>query len=144
MRYHSQNPTETKDIAHRIMSSLSGGTILCLHGNLGAGKTTFVKGVAEALGVTKEITSPTFTLMNVYELSTNHTQIKELIHIDTYRLEGEQELIDIGAEDYVGQPDTLTIVEWPEKLDHILKNKSIVSITIEPGNNPNERVITVN
>lgn len=141
--FHSKNVAETSAIAKDVLQYVNDGTIILLHGNLGAGKTTFVKGIAAALGVAKTITSPTFTLMNIYELSASGSKPHTLVHIDTYRLENEQELIDIGAEDYIGKPGTITIIEWPEKLSHLLQNKTAVTITIEHGSLPDERMIRI-
>ncbi len=93
---------------------------------MGAGKTTLVKGIAEGLGVKEEIKSPTFTLMNVYL----GNKLK-LVHIDTYRLKNEQELIGIGATDYLGTENTIAIVEWPEKIAGLLKNKKVMTLKIE-------------
>jgi inorganic pyrophosphatase len=78
-----------------------------------------------------EITSPTFALMNVYKIQDSKFKIQTLVHIDTYRLKNEQELLEIGAEDYIGQPNTITIIEWPEKIEDILISKPLKTITIE-------------
>ena len=67
--------------------------------------------------------------MNIYPV--NSEKIKTLVHIDTYRLKDEQELLDIGVEDYLGQPDTLCIIEWPEKIAGLLKAKKTTTIAIE-------------
>ena len=105
---------------------------MCLYGDLGAGKTTLTKGIAEGLGVKETITSPTFALMNVYNIKTLKRENKKtLVHIDTYRLKNEQELIDIGAEDYLGDKDTICIIEWPEKISTLLQNKKTISVEIE-------------
>ncbi|MBI5221354.1 MAG: tRNA (adenosine(37)-N6)-threonylcarbamoyltransferase complex ATPase subunit type 1 TsaE [Candidatus Magasanikbacteria bacterium] len=120
---------ETTDFGKNLADKLNGGDILLLEGELGAGKTTLVKGLAAGLGIQYEITSPTFTLMNTYPV--NSDKIKTLVHIDTYRLKDEEELIEIGVEDYLGKPDTLCIIEWPEKVSGLLKNKITTTITIE-------------
>ncbi len=145
----SHSSDETKKIGHHIATTLQGGTILCLYGDLGAGKTTLVKGIAEGLGITEDITSPTFTLMNVYNIpSTNKLQTMptsrqatNLIHIDTYRLKNEQELVEIGVEDYLGQPGSITIIEWPEKIENLLKNKTVTTITLEHVSGDERKII---
>lgn len=127
MAITTRSDQETKDVAKKLATTLKGGDVVCLHGELGAGKTTFVKGLAEGLDITEMITSPTFTLMNVYELpekKLKNTEIKKLIHIDTYRLKNEQELIAIGVEDYLGQPGVVTVIEWPEKVVGLLNKFS--------------------
>lgn len=129
MEIISRTTEETTEFGKKLASQLKGGDILLLEGELGAGKTTLVKGLAVGLGIQNEITSPTFTLMNIYPV--NSDKIKTLVHIDTYRLKDKEELIEIGAEDYLGQPDTLCIVEWPEKIAGLLKDKKTITVTIE-------------
>lgn len=110
---------------------LVGGDIVLLHGDLGAGKTTLTKGIAEFFGI-DEVVSPTFTLMQVYQLSnTAIQQISNLVHVDTYRLEDEEQLRDIGIEDYLGEKNTVCIIEWPEKIEKLLENKKVLNIKIE-------------
>ena len=116
----SHSLTDTLAFAKEYLKDLHGGDVLCLHGDLGAGKTAFVKGLGLALGITEELTSPTFALLNVYPLETSTNGISELIHIDAYRLKNPEELIEIGGEDYLQRPDTLTVIEWPEKADTVL------------------------
>ncbi len=127
----SHSSEETGNIGQEIAATLTSGAIYCLQGELGAGKTTLVKGIAKGLGITDEITSPTFTLMNMYEIKNTVSTIKNLVHIDTYRLKNEQELLDIGVEDYLGQQGIVTIIEWPEKISELLKNKKVTTITLE-------------
>ncbi len=150
----SKTPTETKNIAKKFASTLRRGDVVLLYGELGAGKTAFTKGLAEYFGIEKNITSPTFTLMNVYPLPLNPPLIKRgttiganqispslqegatggvntLVHIDTYRLKNAQELIDIGVEDYLGASDAICVIEWPEKIQELLKDKKTIAVTIE-------------
>lgn len=124
-----------------MSAQLHGGDILLLIGDLGAGKTSLVKGVAAGLGIKQEITSPTFTLMNVYKIK--NYKIKNLIHIDTYRLKNEKELVEIGVEDYLGQPDTVCVIEWPEKITELLKNKKTTTIALEHGGKSHQRKIKI-
>lgn len=131
MNYTTHSPEETKNITKEIANQLHGGDIVLLHGDLGAGKTTFVKGIAEAFGITDDIVSPTFTLMNVYEIRNHKSKIKNLIHVDTYRLENEDDLMEIGIEDYLGKPDTVCFIEWPEKIQSLLNKKNVIQIFFE-------------
>jgi tRNA threonylcarbamoyladenosine biosynthesis protein TsaE len=116
--------------AERFAETIEPGTVILLSGDLGAGKTTFTKGFARGLGITAEITSPTFTLMNLYELPKKRRGITKLVHMDAYRLESTAEFIALGAEDYIGAADTVSIVEWAEKIPLLAQYDPIVRITI--------------
>lgn len=133
---------ETINLGEKIASNFNGGDIILLKGELGSGKTTLVKGIAKFLKINpNDITSPTFTLMNVYPV-TDNTNIKSMVHIDTYRLDDEKELLDIGIEDYLGKPDTICLIEWPEKINKLLENKKTIKIMIE-NENETDRNITI-
>ena len=115
----------------KIASKLNGGDIILLQGELGAGKTTMTKGIAKGLGIEDDIVSPTFTLMNVYNtVESQKFNVKSLVHIDTYRLESEENLIEIGVEDYLGEPEIVTIIEWPEKIKDLIADKKTIEISI--------------
>ena len=137
MEQISRSEQDTLELGKKIAETLHGGDIVLLHGELGAGKTTLVKGIAQGLGIKEDITSPTFTLMNVYRIRnqepacrTGRSGIRELVHIDTYRLNDEKELIDIGVEDYLGDQETIWLIEWPEKLHALLEDKKCMRITL--------------
>lgn len=118
----THSPEETERLAKRIVSFLSEqdgvrgtSTIIALQGNLGAGKTVFAKGVAKTLGVEETVTSPTFVLEKIYTLPEN-APWKHMIHIDAYRLEGEEELTTIGWNSIATDPNNLILIEWPEQV----------------------------
>lgn len=92
--------------------------VLTLTGDLGAGKTTFTKTLAAALGVTETVTSPTFVIMKTY--ATTSPQFAELVHIDAYRLEAETELTVLGWEELLLTPNTLILLEWPSRVPGLL------------------------
>ena len=94
-KFKSDAPARTAELARRLAGVLRPGTVICLDGDLGAGKTLFVQNLAASLGVQGEVTSPTFNLMNVYEDGR-----LPLVHFDLYRLEQEYELDEIGFYDY--------------------------------------------
>lgn len=135
MQQNLKTEKQMIEFGKKIAKNLLPGDILCLYGNLGTGKTTLTKGVALGLNVKESITSPTFGLINIYKIKNKsinkQKQIKNLIHVDTYRLKNEEDLIEIGIEDYLGAPDTICVIEWPEKIKNLLKNKKTISVKIE-------------
>lgn len=135
---------ETEAFGKEFASTLKPGHVVLLYGDLGAGKTSLAKGIASGLGITSDITSPTFTLMNTYNTSANN--IKTMVHIDTYRLKDEHDLLEIGVEDYLGKPHTICLIEWPEKIEqlmrHVPKNQT-TSITMEHLPEENSRKILI-
>jgi tRNA threonylcarbamoyladenosine biosynthesis protein TsaE len=99
-------------------SNQEGATTLTLAGNLGAGKTTITQQLATVLGVSEVITSPTFVVMKRYQ--TNHPVFLELIHIDAYRIEQEEEMVVLGFVEWLKKPQTLICIEWPEKISGLI------------------------
>lgn len=116
----THNEKETLAFANKLSKILNGGDILCLYGNLGAGKSVLARGIAKALSIKGSIQSPTFVLMKVYKIK-KHKSIKQLCHIDAYRLSDGTELEDIGIQEYFNDKNTLTIIEWPENIKVLLK-----------------------
>ena len=100
-----------------------GATIIALHGDLGAGKTTFVQTLGKALGVTEQITSPTFTIMKGYE--TTDADFEHLIHMDAYRLEDISELAPLRFSEILATPKTLFCIEWAERIKDALPSRVI-------------------
>jgi tRNA threonylcarbamoyladenosine biosynthesis protein TsaE len=141
MYYNTNSEKETLTIAEELSATIQGGDIILLSGELGAGKTTFTKGIAIGLGIQDTITSPTFALMNLYT-TINQSQIKNFVHIDTYRLADEEELRAIGVEDYLGDKNTVCVIEWPEKIEGLLKDMQTISVHIEYEEN-NKRIVTI-
>ena len=109
--YESGSEEETFELAKRVADTLEGGETIVLEGELGAGKTTFTKGLAAALGVTEEVTSPTFTLMNVYESGR-----LPLCHLDMYRLESADEVEELGLLDTAPE-NAVKVIEWNKFTD---------------------------
>ena len=104
---------EAARFARGLTSRTDGATLVTLSGDLGAGKTAFVKGVAKALGVTEHVTSPTFVIMKIYPLEDQ--KFDRLVHIDAYRLKGEHHLKVLGWEELIAHPKSLIFMEWPEQ-----------------------------
>jgi len=125
-----------------LAEKLSGGDIVLLNGNLGAGKTTIAKGIAKGLGITEIITSPTFTYMQVYPVNNKQKGITQLTHIDTYRAENQQALENIGIAEFLFDKETVSIVEWPEKIYELVQDKPYIEISIQ-HTNENSREVTI-
>lgn len=106
--------TETQALAARLEAELPDGAVVCLHGDLGTGKTCFVQGLAKALGVRRPVGSPTFTLINEYRGR------RGLAHIDLYRLRGAADAFGLGVEDYLEYFDGVVAIEWAERLGELL------------------------
>lgn len=118
--YLSQNQLETMAVAEGLCKTLRGGEVIALHGDLGGGKTTFTKGLAEALKVEEVITSPTFVMLKKYPAKLSNGQNIELVHIDAYRTDTIEDIKSVGIEDFLGRNDVVMVVEWAEKIREIL------------------------
>lgn len=122
--FTSGSPEETLSIGETIARNLIPGDILCLHGDLGAGKTHLVKGISRGFGIPEHlVNSPTFTLIHEY------TGTIPVYHFDLYRVKDASELRDIGVQDYL-YGDGVCVVEWPEIMENDLPDNT-VHVTIE-------------
>ena len=110
----TQSPEETAHLAGTIGKIIREGTVICLDGELGVGKTLFVRALARTLGVESDVTSPTFNLMNIYEAAC------PIVHFDLYRLNTEEELEDIGFYEYAEAQEGIVLIEWAEKFPEAL------------------------
>ncbi len=114
-----------------LMPSAQGATLVTLSGELGAGKTTFTKAAANALGIEEIVTSPTFVLEKIYQLPEGKT-FKRLIHIDAYRLEQGSDLAPLGFDELMQDSGNLILLEWPEKVvDALPKPSKKLSLTVQ-------------
>ncbi|MGN1259284.1 MAG: tRNA (adenosine(37)-N6)-threonylcarbamoyltransferase complex ATPase subunit type 1 TsaE [Christensenellales bacterium] len=125
---------ETMLLAEDFSKSVQAGDIVLLKGDLGAGKTVFSKGFAKGLGVTSEVVSPTFTIVNCYD--------NKLNHFDLYRINSEAELMNIGAEEMLFD-DKISLVEWPERVDRSYFGDNVWMVEIIKIDN-DIRKITIN
>ena len=127
MEYLSHSETETEAAGQALAAKLRPGDVVAYRGDLGAGKTAFTRGLARGLGCHGRVTSPTFTIVNEYEGPT------PLFHFDLYRLGGEEELWDIGWEDYLAR-NGVCAVEWSEIAPGALPENTVyVTLRRRPG-----------
>ncbi len=121
MQQHlTTNPQATKQLGKQLAKQIKASRVLALSGELGAGKTQWVKGLASGLGIKEVINSPTFVILKKYALPKKHGSIKYLIHLDCYRLNSSEELLELGWEELINSPTNLIVVEWAEKIKDIL------------------------
>ena len=148
MQKISKNIKETEKIAERFLSKLklsNKATVVGLYGDLGAGKTAFVQAVGRILGIKRKVNSPTYVIMKNYEISQKKASkdfrsralasscpqenflalsfYNKLIHIDTYRLKNEKELLHLGWEEIIESPENLIFIEWPERVIKAMPKK---------------------
>ena len=121
----TSSAAETMALAEKIARKFNGGEVLALHGDLGGGKTTFTKGLAEALRVEEVITSPTFVMLKKYPAKLENGKNIEFVHIDAYRVESIEDIKSVGIEDFLGRSDVVMVVEWAEKIREILPQNII-------------------
>ncbi len=122
-QFHSESPAETEQFAADLSQTLSGGEIIAFRGQLGHGKTCFVRGLAKGLGCSDTVTSPTFALVNVYESGR-----LPLYHFDMYRVSGWEDLYSTGYFDYAESGGVLA-VEWSENIENALPD-DVITVTI--------------
>lgn len=113
---------ETQELASKILADLikksptSQALVLALQGNLGSGKTTFTQGLAKTLGIRGRITSPTFVILK---------RFKNFYHIDAYRLNKPEEILELGWQEIISNPKNIIVIEWPEKIKKFLPSQTI-------------------
>jgi len=121
MEVITQSPGETQKLGQKIGSDLKSGKlkkrIICLYGDLGSGKTTFIQGLAKGLGIKKRITSPTFVFVKKYQPS--------FYHVDLYRIEKLEETKGLGLGEIFSDPQALVAIEWAEKIKEMLPKERI-------------------
>jgi tRNA threonylcarbamoyladenosine biosynthesis protein TsaE len=144
--FESSSAAETIRVGHEIAKLLKPPTLLILRGDLGAGKTTLVKGIAEALDAADpdEVTSPTFTLIHEYEGTQTvdgHKTPVNLYHLDLYRIEGERQLDTLGL-DELATPDSILLVEWGEKFPSVVKRSQGEIVMVSTGGDARKITLT--
>ena len=138
MRITTNHPGQTREIGRRLAEKLTPGTVIAFRGDLGAGKTAMISGIAEGLGVTDRVTSPTFTIVNEYSGGR-----LPLFHFGLYRLGSGEELYDIGWDDYLDRGGVCA-VEWSENAPEAMKDgERLILVHMERGDGDETRVITL-
>lgn len=122
--FTTHSDQETKIFAAEFARTLHGGEVIFLQGDLGSGKTTFVRGVAEALGYFDPVRSPSFTIVNRYPVE--HSTIKQILHVDLYRLKDASELTALALEEECTRNDTIVFIEWPSLFLIVFRAPSVV------------------
>lgn len=133
LKIKSHSPDETEDIAKRFAQKLHGTEVIALYGDLGAGKTCFVRGLCYGLGIDDNVSSPTFAIINEY------SGIFNVYHFDMYRITSEEDLYSSGFFDYLD--DGIIVTEWSENIEDFLP-EGMIKVFIEYGENENERDLT--
>ena len=136
MEFVTHSREETEALGARLADALAEGRVVAFTGDLGAGKTAFVSGMARALGVEERVTSPTFTIVNEYEGGR-----LPLFHFDMYRLDGADELFHIGWEDYLARGGVCA-VEWSENVAEAIEDGA-VRVFMVRGDGDDDRIITI-
>ena len=131
----SNSANDTMELGKKIAELAQAGSIFCLTGDLGAVKTTLVRGIAQALKIKSVVQSPTFNIMKIY-----FDGAKPLIHIDAYRLADVD--TDIGLDEYIGYETGITVIEWPMYIDNLIPETANEINIVNLGND--SRKITIN
>lgn len=127
MEFIVQSTSELAGLAEEILQIADQRKVFALYGQIGAGKTTFVRAISQTLGVEDQVSSPTYALVNVYQMKAANAA--KLYHLDLYRLENIEAALEIGIEEYL-YGDNYCFIEWPELIEAILPDETI-RITIE-------------
>lgn len=134
-RFISNSTEDTIELGKSLAERLNGGTVVAFYGGLGMGKTAFTRGMAKALGVDEEVSSPTFAIVNDYGGT------PPLYHFDMYRVESWDDLFASGFFDFY-EAGGILAVEWSENIENALPENT-VRVTIQRGENDNQRIITI-
>lgn len=136
-KYITDSPSETRAVAAEFAKTLSPGSVVCMYGDLGAGKTAFAQGMAEGLGIDEPVTSPTFTIINEYEGTL------PLYHFDVYRVGDSSGMAETGFDEYI-DGDGICVIEWAELIEDILPDDRInVTISRLPERGDDAREIII-
>lgn len=136
MDFVVKNLSDLDTVAQKFIEKMDDKNVYAFYGEMGVGKTTFIKAICKALGVKETITSPTFAIINEYKKRDD----KPIFHFDFYRIKSLEEVFDFGYEDYF-YSENLCFIEWPELVETLLPN-DVTKVQITVGNNE-ERLISI-
>jgi len=123
--YQTISSMQTKKLGQLLAQELRGSEIICLSGDLGAGKTTFTQGLLKGLKIKGPYTSPTFAIAKEYQITNFKFQKKfKIYHIDAYRI-NSKDLLELGFKDFTGKENSITIIEWPEKVKKLIPTNAL-------------------
>lgn len=143
MIYKTTSTKDTINLGAALAGYLKSGDVILLDGDLGAGKTHFVKGLAKGLGITADVSSPTFAILNNYpKTAPAGLAIEQLNHFDVYRVHDEAEILDLGFEETI-YSDDIAVIEWSSLIPGILPEDNL-KVQIRHGVKPDERIIVIN
>lgn len=120
----TKSAEETMEWGRKLAQEMRGGEVICLRGELGAGKTTFSQGFLRALGIKGALTSPTFVVMKQYKMKNKALNLSNVYHVDTYRVESH-DILDLGWEEIINDKKNIVLVEWPEKIKDIVPKEAV-------------------
>ena len=135
LRFVSKSVSDTENLAERLGKVVKSGNVIAYFGGLGMGKTAFTRGLARGMGIRTDVSSPTFAIVNDYGGN------PPLVHFDMYKVESWDDLYSSGFFDYLDMGAVLA-VEWSENIENALPENT-VRVTIEQGESPEERIITI-
>ena len=144
--YQSYFSAETKKLGKRLAKRVLGHTfqkravLIGLVGELGSGKTTFIQGFFQGLGLRRNALSPTFILMRRFGF--NNKKFENLFHIDAYRIKNSREIVRLGLKEIIKSPQNIVLIEWADKIKKILPSK-IIWLEFKHGERENERIIKI-
>lgn len=126
----TKNSKETQKVAAELAKKLikkkvNKALLIALEGELGGGKTTFVKGFSKTLGVKEKVLSPTFVLIHKHKIHTQHSTFNTLYHIDAYRLNSKKDLLKLGAKGIFANPENIVLIEWADRVKKIIPKNTI-------------------
>ena len=119
-QYKTYSTDETKAVAAELAAQTPPGSVYSLHGDLGAGKTVFASGFARALGITEAVSSPTFTIVQEYPFERGM-----FFHLDLYRIDDSRSALAFGVDEFLDDPGSIALVEWPERIADILPAEAV-------------------